>query len=305
MINTKNLTKSYKIDFWKRRICALNDLSIDIADGETVGFLGLNGSGKTTTFKILTGLILPSSGTANIGGISITSPEARRNLGYLPESSYYYDYLTPREILSFVGRLLDMPSSSIKRRSEELLDIVGLADKANIPLRRFSKGMQQRLGVAQALLNDPKVVLLDEPMSGLDPLGRRLLREIIQRLRREGKTVFFSTHIISDVELLCDRVILLHNGHFVGEGTVHDLLGKSSSAIELDIDNASTALEETLRNSAYGYIKNGQGLRLTLEAADQLPAVTALLVSHNARIVGLQHQSGSLEEFFVKRVTQP
>ncbi|HZS45814.1 MAG TPA: ABC transporter ATP-binding protein, partial [Blastocatellia bacterium] len=219
VIEIENLTKDYLIGFWKKRPQrSLDDLSLDVQEGEIFGFLGPNGAGKTTTLKLLMRLIFPTSGTARILGRSIDDTEMRRDIGYLPEHPYFYDYLTARELLDYYGQLFDMSPSDRKARTIELLKMVGMEEFADRQLRKFSKGMVQRIGIAQALINRPKVAFLDEPMSGLDPLGRRQVRDIIAGLRDHGVTVFFSTHILSDVEVLCDRVAILNRGKRIGYG---------------------------------------------------------------------------------------
>jgi ABC-2 type transport system ATP-binding protein len=224
-IEITGLTKDYHSGFWRKRPWrALDGLSLTVEQGEIFGFLGHNGAGKTTTLKLLTGLIFPTAGGATILDQPIGKPETFQHLGYLPENPYFYDYLTAQELLDYFARFYPMTATEAKRRRDSVLDEVGLSAFRNLPLRKFSKGMLQRLGIAQAVLHHPDVVLLDEPMSGLDPLGRRDVRELISRMKREQKTVFFSTHILADAEALCDRVAVLNRGKLVGVGRISELL---------------------------------------------------------------------------------
>jgi ABC-2 type transport system ATP-binding protein len=198
-VDIQGLSKDYTVGFWKKqRRPALRPLNLSVATGETFGFLGPNGAGKTTTLKLLMGIIFPTSGSATILGKDFHDPEIKRKIGFLPEQPYFYDYLSAPELLDYYARLSGVPATMRKQRIGELLGRVGLSDVGNKQLRKFSKGMLQRVGIAQAIIHDPEVVFLDEPMSGLDPAGRREVRELIQSLKDEGKTVFFSTHILSD-----------------------------------------------------------------------------------------------------------
>jgi len=226
--------KSYPAGFWRRRVRVLDDVSFTVGRNEVVGFLGANGAGKTTTIKILNCLAFQDAGFVRVfgepGGVRSAS---RRRIGFMPEQPYFYEYLTGREFLGFCGRLNGMGSKETRRRSTEMLARVRLSEAGDLAIRKYSKGMMQRLGLAQALLHDPELVILDEPMSGLDPMGRMDVRGIIAELKSSGKTVFFSSHIISDVEALCDRVILLDRGKKVAEGKVTDLVGGEVRFVEL------------------------------------------------------------------------
>jgi ABC-2 type transport system ATP-binding protein len=225
-IEVRDLAKSYPTGFWRRRVEVLRDVSFSVRRNEIVGFLGPNGAGKTTTIKILNRLAFPDGGTVRLfGAADGYRPEVRRRIGFMPEQPYFYEYLTGEEFLRLCGRLCGMGRPETRERSGALLSRVGLDGAGRMAIRKYSKGMMQRLGLAQALLHDPELVILDEPMSGLDPLGRMEVRNLIRELRGSGKTVFFSSHIISDVEALCDRVILLHRGRKVAEGSLEELLG--------------------------------------------------------------------------------
>jgi len=235
VIELTQLTKDYETGFLtKKRVRALDHLSLEVRRGEIFGFLGPNGAGKTTTLKLLMRLIYPTSGTARILSRAIDDVETHSRIGYLPENPYFYDYLTGRELLDYTAALFGIPRDMTAKRGRELLSLVGLdSQRANRQLRKYSKGMLQRIGIAQALVNDPEVVFLDEPMSGLDPIGRREVRDLLLSLREQGKTVFFSSHILSDVEALCDRAAILSRGKLHRCGTVQELTGSEDSAFEV------------------------------------------------------------------------
>src|SRR6185312_8977343 len=223
-IETIDLTKDYAVGFWRKRPKrSLDHLSLQVEEGEVFGFLGPNGAGKTTTLKLLLQLIFPTSGAARILGRPPGDVAAKRRLGYLPENPYFYDYLTAEELMTYFGGLLGLDAVERRRRVSSLLDEVGIGAERRLQLRKFSKGMLQRVGIAQALLNEPRLVILDEPMSGLDPLGRRDVRQLILRLRDRGCTVFFSSHVLSDAEALCSRVAILAKGRLVASGPMADI----------------------------------------------------------------------------------
>jgi ABC-2 type transport system ATP-binding protein len=233
-IEILGLEKTFTVGFWhKRPKRALHPLHLAIQDGEIFGFLGPNGAGKTTTLKMLMGLVFPSGGSARILGMELDDPRMKAQIGFLPEQPYFYDYLTARELLTYYGQLSGVDSRELSHKVNSTLERVGLRDATNVQLRRFSKGMLQRAGIAQAILHDPKVVFLDEPMSGLDPMGRREVRSLIEQLKGEGKTVFFSTHILSDAEALCDRVAVINLGQLRGVGAVAELTSGVRGKVEI------------------------------------------------------------------------
>jgi ABC-2 type transport system ATP-binding protein len=247
-IEINGLTKEYRAGFWKTRIKrALNSLNLQVQSGEVFGLLGPNGAGKTTTLKILFRLIFPTSGTARILGKELNDVTMHQRVGYLPEHPYFYDHLSPEELLHYTGRLFGVGQEALRVRVTQLLERVGLTEVRNLPLRRFSKGMLQRAGIAQALINDPDVIFLDEPMTGLDPIGRREVRDLVLQLREEKKTVFFSTHILSDAETLCDRVAILNRGVLQGCGELREILSLGTSTTELILENPSEGVLEELR----------------------------------------------------------
>ena len=237
VIEIENLSKDYEIGFWKKRkVRALDDLNLQVEGGQIFGFLGGNGAGKTTTIKILMSLIFPTEGSAKILGEDISNTKMHAKIGYCPENPYFYDYLTARELMNYFGELFGLDAQKRNRKTEELLTKVGLEEKDwNKQLRKFSKGMLQRVGLAQSLVNEPEIVFLDEPMSGLDPIGRREIRELIAEQRERGVTVFMSSHILSDIEALCDNVAILRSGKLAATGNLHELLTKSGESQQFEI----------------------------------------------------------------------
>jgi ABC-2 type transport system ATP-binding protein len=233
-IAINGLCKSYRTGFWhKDNKAALKNLTLHVDQGEVFGCLGPNGAGKTTTLKLLMGLVFPSSGTMQILGMDSQDPRVKSKIGFLPEQPYFYDYLTAMELLVYYAQLSGIPAGERAERALRMLDRVGMKDSAHVQLRKFSKGMLQRTGIAQAILHDPEIVFLDEPMSGLDPIGRREVRDLIQELKDEGKTIFFSTHILSDAESLCDRVAVMNLGELKGVAVVAELVAQSSGNVEV------------------------------------------------------------------------
>src|SRR5688500_15284769 len=233
-IRTENLTKHYSVGFWRPRpYRALEALTLRVAAGEVFGFLGPNGAGKTTTLKLLMQLIYPTAGHAEILGRPVGDIDVKRRIGYLPENPYFYDHLTAEELLEYFGALFGFKAAERRRRASALLDEVGIGAERRLQLRKFSKGMLQRVGIAQALINDPEVVFFDEPMSGLDPLGRREIRQLILRLRDRGCTVFFSSHVLSDAETLCSQVAIVAAGRLIASGNLSELLAARLRGWEL------------------------------------------------------------------------
>jgi ABC-2 type transport system ATP-binding protein len=300
-LETSGLSKSYPTGMLHRgRRSALEELTLSVPRGEVFGYLGPNGSGKTTTLKLLLGLLRADRGSARVLGLPHTDRAWRYRAGYLPENPYLYDYLTPQEYLDYAGRLFGMPASERRERSARLLHRVGLAESARVPMRRFSKGMLQRAGLAQALLNDPELVFLDEPMSGLDPFGRHMVKEVILDLRSQGRTVFFSTHILSDAESLCDRVGLLRAGRLVTVGRLDQILRIDVSHLELLVSGVDAVLLERLRGLKG---KRALGERWTLEVEEKsLGPVVSVVQEAGGRILSVQPVRESLEEYFIREM---
>jgi len=303
VVEIENLTKDFQAGFWRKRpVRALDNLTLRVEAGETFGFLGPNGAGKTTTIKILMNLLKPTSGSARILGEPADSIRMRRRIGYLPEQPYFYDYLTAEELLTYVGRLFRIPRPALGRKIEELLRQVGLSDAAGVQLRKFSKGMVQRIGIAQAIINDPEVVFLDEPMSGLDPFGRRDVRQIILGLKANGTTVFFSSHILPDVEAICDRVAILDRGRLQEAGALHDILKGQIEGHEIILAGLDPPAAAELSASCDEIRPAGD--RVCLRAANraQLESIVSLALSRAAEIVSVTPIRPSLEEHFFREV---
>ena len=305
-IRIEALTKDYAIGFWRRRqYRALDRLTLDIEAGEVYGFLGPNGAGKTTTLKLLMQLIYPTSGRAEILGRPVGDIAMRRRIGYLPENPSFYDYLTAEELLGYFGELFGYKGADRRRRVDTLLERVGIGAERRLQLRKFSKGMIQRVGIAQALLNDPEVIFLDEPMSGLDPLGRRDVRSLILELRDQGRTVFFSSHILADAEALCRRVAVLAGGRLAASGTLTDILAFQVHGWELVVANVSPDVLAKVTPAVRNATEISPG-RYALELSlDQAPdRILAELTAAGATLISLNPMRDTLEDFFMKRVAE-
>ncbi len=303
VVEIDTLTKDYEVGFWrKRKVRALDGLSLTVDQGEILGFLGANGAGKTTTLKLLMTLIFPTAGRAQILGHDIADVEMHRRIGYLPENPYFYDYLTASEFLNFCGQLFGFSSSERNARTRELLSRVHLDEsKWNTQLRKFSKGMLQRVGLAQALINDPEIVFLDEPMSGLDPIGRREVRDLIATLKQEGKTVFMCSHILSDIEVLCDRVAILRNGRLAHVGYLDELRQKAGDRqlIEVVVTGVTApAISSHLPKTAE-IAATPAGVRILVSDEKVVDEVLAGLRKTNGKLVSVQPVRQSLEELFL------
>jgi ABC-2 type transport system ATP-binding protein len=305
-IRTHDLTKDFRIGFWRPRpYRAVHGVNLEVAQGDVFGFLGPNGAGKTTTLKLLMQLIYPTSGSAEILGRPAGDIAVKRRIGYLPESPYFYDYLTAEELLLYFAKLFGYGREDRRRRVSTLLDEVGIGAERRLQLRKFSKGMIQRVGIAQALLNDPEVVFLDEPMSGLDPLGRREVRNLILQLRHRGCTVFFSSHVLSDAEALCNRVAILAHGRLVASGRIADLQAFQLRGWELVVANVAPELLERHRIRVLRVTPLGEHrytLELPLEPAPEL--LLRDLLAGGARLVSLNPVRDTLEDFFVRKIAE-
>jgi ABC-2 type transport system ATP-binding protein len=305
-INIEELTKDYAIGFWRKRpYRALDRLSLAIEPGEVFGFLGPNGAGKTTTLKLLMQLIFPTSGRAEILGQPVGHVATRQRIGYLPENPYFYDYLTAEELLDYFAQLFGYDAADRRKRVTTLLDRVAIGAERRLQLRKFSKGMVQRVGIAQALINDPEVIFLDEPMSGLDPLGRREVRSLILQLRDQGRTVFFSSHILTDAETLCSRVAIVAGGRLAASGRLSDILAFEVRGWELVIANATPAMLTRLAPIAQRTAEISPG-RFALDLSLDHPPerVLADLAAMGATVVSLNPIRDTLEDVFVRRVAE-
>jgi ABC-2 type transport system ATP-binding protein len=304
-IETEELTKDFLVGFWRKRpYRALDGLSIQVQAGEVFGFLGPNGAGKSTMLKLLMQLLYPTRGSATILGRPVGDLAMKRRIGFLPENPYFYDYLTAEELLAYFARLFGYGGADVRTRVGRALDEVGLAGERRMRLRQFSKGMVQRVGLAQALLNDPEVVFLDEPMSGLDPLGRKQVRDIIVGLRKRGCTVFFSSHILSDAEALCDRVAVLVQGRLVGCGRLSEILNVDLKGWELVVASLPAAATSTLAGRTRRIIQLSDGHTLLELPSDIAPeALMHELAGQGARTISLNPIRETLEDYFVESVT--
>ncbi|HVS82275.1 MAG TPA: ABC transporter ATP-binding protein [Pyrinomonadaceae bacterium] len=300
-IEINNLTKDYEVGFWrKRKVRALDGLSLTVERGQVFGFLGANGAGKTTTLKLLMRLIYPTDGTARILGRDIGDISMHARIGYLPENPYFYDYLTAREFLNYCAQLFGQDSTVRPHRTEELLARVNLEKKSwDRQLRKFSKGMLQRVGLAQALVNDPEIVFLDEPMSGLDPVGRREVRDLIAALRTQGKTVFMCSHILSDIEVLCDSVAILKDGRLAHAGSLDELRARETSLIEVIVTGADAATMNQQLGRAAKVTTTASGLRIEVANEKEVDEVISALRKANGKLVSVQPVRQSLEELFL------
>ena len=284
-LHCDNLGKVYRVGFWNRRVDALRGLNLEVRPGEIFGFIGPNGAGKTSTIKILAGLHRATTGTAHIFGLPAGSTNANALIGFLPERPYFYAHLTARELLRFYGKLFGLRGAELEKRIDELLDRVQLREAQDTQLKAYSKGMLQRAGLAQALINRPKLILLDEPMSGLDPMGRMLVREIILEQKAKGATLFFSSHILADVEQICDRVALMVGGDLKAEGPIEELLSAKVEVVECVVSNCTAMPEEA---TVIGQDGSQQRLRLPAESVDSF-------------VAGLLANGGHLHEVVPKR----
>ena len=303
-IETEGLTKDYLVGFWRPRpYRALDALTLQVEPGEVFGFLGPNGAGKSTTLKLLMQLIYPSSGSAKILGRPVGDLEVRRRIGFLAENPYYYDYLTAEEVLAYFARLFGYSGAEVGTRVARVLDEVGMAGQRRMRLRQLSKGLLQRVGLAQALINDPEVVFLDEPMSGLDPLGRRQVRDLILKLRERGCTVFFSSHILSDAETLCSRVGIMAQGRMVASGRVSDLVAFELKGWELVVADLSDDAARALAGRARTVTAIAHG-RFTLDLPPDAEPERLIgeLRAGGATLVSLNPVRETLEDYFVQQV---
>jgi ABC-2 type transport system ATP-binding protein len=300
LVVVEKLAKTFRQGFWMRKVEAVKGISFTVGDNEIFGFLGPNGAGKTTTIKMLTGLIAPTSGRASIFGHEVPSPEAMKRVGFLPENPYVYPYLTPREFVELCGRLSGLSGKALRARAETCLGRVGILYAADRQVRRLSKGMLQRTGLAAALVADPELLLLDEPMSGLDPVGRKEVRDLIVDERRNGRTIFFSTHILGDVETLCDRVIL-RSGEVVVSGVIRELLRGESRRTDVTLAHAGEELERALAGSGLKTHRVAEHLVVEVEGEARVGEVLRRALDAGARVVEVVARRETLEDLFVRR----
>jgi ABC-2 type transport system ATP-binding protein len=298
------LTKVFKSGIRRKQTMALNGLNLEVKEGEILGYLGPNGAGKTTTFKILLGLLRPTKGDAWLLGKNIKDISSREGVGFLPEQPYFYDYLTAREFLDLYGQLYNLSKQARQARVTELLELVGLQDSASTQLRKFSRGMLQRIGVAQSLINEPKLIFLDEPMAALDPIGRKRMRDIILRLKSEGKTIIYSTHILSDVEAICDKVAILSHGKLLGMGQPDNILGTGERLVEMNIEGLDEEGKAKIKQFALESIIE-RGSRIIVNISEEIAQEAQNIVAqHGAKLISLTPRTESLEDIFVRKMEE-
>jgi len=302
VIKTEGLEKFFKTGLSGKQIMALKGINLNIYRGEIFGFLGPNGAGKTTTIKILMGLIFPTRGKAWILGKELGDIETKKRLGFLPEHPYFYEYLKGWEFLEFYGQLFELKGKVLKERIEYLLDLVGLSHAAYLPLRKYSKGMLQRIGIAQALINDPELIILDEPMSGLDPVGRKEIRDLILELNRTGKTIFFSSHIIPDVEMICNRVGILLKGELVSTGKLDEIIEGGIRYIDIIAQDVEMEILEHIRSMGFQVMESGSRISIRLQDEKYIDSILNLIISHRGHIISVMPHRESLEEHFIRRI---
>jgi ABC-2 type transport system ATP-binding protein len=305
VISTSNLSKIFRIGFWKTRtLTALNGVNFEVHRNEVFGYLGPNGAGKSTTLKILMALIYPSAGHAEILSQPVTDVSTRQRIGYLPENPYFYEYLTAEEFLGYYAGLFGYSQAEVRERVVRYLKATDIYYARKLQLRKFSKGMIQRVGIAQALINDPEVVFLDEPMSGLDPIGRREVRDLILKLKAEGKTVFFSSHILNDIETLCDKVAVLNRGRLVGAGLLRDLISKEVSHVEIIVDGTTIDLLRRALSRQLTMSQVGTTVKIEVEAEATLTPIVTGIEQIGGRIVSVNPVRQTMEDYFIKVVSQ-
>lgn len=301
VLAVEDLHKTFRIGFFRRRVEAVRGVSLDVRRGEIFGFVGPNGAGKTTTIKMILQLIFPDRGRVSLFGSPTVDPAARVRLGYLPESPYVYTYLRPMEFLDLCGRLVGLSSERRRARAQLLVEKLGLAHALDRPIGRFSKGMLQRIGVCQALLHEPEFLIFDEPFSGLDPIGRKEIRDILLEQRAAGKTLLFTSHVLSDVEMLCDRVAIINRGRITACGTMDELLHPTVRRVEIEIADVSPELRRELEPLVVEVRELHQRLGLVVEGDAGVPRILETALAHGARVVAVIPHRETLEDLFVRK----
>ncbi len=306
LIEVEDLRKTFTIGlFQRRRVAAVRGVSFAVKRGDIVGYLGPNGSGKTTTIKMLLGLIAPSSGSARMFGVEVPSRAARARIGFLPENPYVYPHLTPREFVAMSGRLSGVSGAPLKRRTEEVLDATGVLYAADREVRRLSKGMLQRSALAAALVADPEMLILDEPMSGLDPVGRKQVRDLLVRERDNGRTIFFCTHILGDVETLCDHVIIMRQGRVVVSGELRQLLRSEVRTIDIAAADCSDALRAAFEQAGHGLRSVSGTDIISVEGNEAAQRVLQQLLAGDAQVLEVNPHRETLEDLFMRQALGP
>jgi len=301
-IELKGITKSYRIGFLRKRKIALEKLNLEVEKGEAFGYLGPNGAGKTTTLKILLNLVRPDAGSATIMGRPCNDVSIKSKVGFLPEHPYFYDYLSGKELLEFYANFFGLDRSQKRKRIADLLDIVSLSGSEGIALRKYSKGMLQRIGIAQTLINDPDILFFDEPLSGLDPIGRKEVKDIILGLKGRGKTIFFCSHVLPDVEMICDRVAILNKGHLVAVGDLESLLIEDVRMVDIEFKGLSREAIELIKAEAIRSVEQDYRVRVTVDGGQKVMEILRVIDRQGGSILSVMPQRKSLEELFVNKL---
>jgi ABC-2 type transport system ATP-binding protein len=306
-LEIQNISKKFRTDFWKKQFTALENVSFQVPQNSICGLIGPNGAGKTTAIKVILNFIRPNSGSVKIFGEDATRKQSHQKIGYLPEQAYYYDYLKPVEFLDFYARLFEIPRNIRQERIENLLKLVGLHDRKDTKIRGFSKGMLQRIGIAQALVNDPQLVIFDEPMSGLDPIGRKEVRDIILKLKENGKTVLFSTHILPDVENLCDHVVMIVKGKVKAAGLVDQLIVPNVQSFDVVVDkNENLGLPTSWTSDVQvRHFEKTTSIRFKKTDEISQQSILSWIKNNQISMVSFIPHKESLEDILVKNMEQP
>ena len=303
VIETFKLSKTFKSLFRKRRVDALQQVNLEVAQGYIFGLIGPNGAGKTTLVKILLGITYPTLGGANIFGLPISDYHCHQRVGYLPEDHRYPPYLTAEGVLHYFGKLSEIPPEDRCQRIDELLPLVKLEEWRKVKVKKYSKGMMQRLGLAQTLINDPDLLILDEPTAGVDPIGRREVRDILLELRERGKTIFLNSHFLSEVEMICDHIAILHEGRVIRSGPLEELT-RAPHEYELRVSHLPPVVEQEIKGKVVSYSRDNEKLRLCAESTATLNSVIDLLRKHKVELLSLEPKRTSLEELFIRVVRE-
>jgi ABC-2 type transport system ATP-binding protein len=302
VLEVSQLRKTFQLGLLRKRVEAVRDISFEVRRGEVFGFIGPNGAGKTTSIKMMLQLIFPSGGQVKLFGASTFDPEARQRLGYLPENPYIYAYLKPLEFLDLCGRLTSMSRAKRKSRSEELVNKLGIAHALDRPIGKFSKGMMQRLGFCQALLHEPELLILDEPFSGLDPIGRKDIRDLMLEQKAAGKTMLLTSHVLSDVETLSERVAIVRQGKIVAYGALDDLLRPEVRRVEVELSHVSAELRAQLDKAATQVRELDSQITLAVVEGDEgLPELLKISLAAGARVLAVTPHRETLEDLFVRK----
>jgi len=300
ILSVEGLEKTFHIGFFRKRVDAVRGIDFEVRKGEIFGRLGPNGAGKTTTIKMVLRLIFPTEGQIRIFGQPNSDPDCMRRIGYMPENPYVYQYLKPLEFLDLCGRLMGLSGKDRRKRAHELIERVGLTHAKDRPIGRFSKGMMQRIGLAQALLHDPELLVLDEPMSGLDPIGRKEIRDVLLEQRKRGKTLVFTSHILSDVEMLCDRVVIMNQGKITARGLMDDLLRPDVRRINVELAGVGNELRKELDALAASIHEADDRTTVLVEGDDAVPVVLKRALESGAQVLSVIPERETLENLFVR-----